>query len=96
MQAGTARSLSVRLSWNVSKLQSVKVPLHAPNLGYAGSHLRIGALVLLGDLVHYELGIALHQQVADSQPGGRSQPGKEALVFCHVVRGSEVQLNGIF
>ena len=57
--------------------------------------MRIDALVFLGDLVHYELGVTLHQQAADSQSDGSSQPGKETLVFYHVVRGSEVQLNGI-
>ena len=63
------------------QLQSVKVPFHALDLGYLCSHLRVDALILLGDLVYDKLGVALHEQAADPQPNGGSQPGKETLVF---------------
>ena len=38
-------------------------------------------MVFLGYLVYDKLGVARHEQAADPQPNGGSQPGKETLVF---------------
>ena len=43
------------------QLQSVKVSFHALDLGYLCSHLRVDALILLGDLVYNKVGVPLYQ-----------------------------------
>ena len=43
---------------HVPELESVEVAIHTPRLTYVRLHLRVGALVFLGDLIHDQLGIA--------------------------------------
>src|SRR5438128_9987079 len=76
-------------------LQAEEASLQLSDLPEICRHDRIGARVVLVDLVDHQLGVSFHYQTADTETCRGAQARKQSLVFSHVVGGLEVEANDV-